>query len=125
MSTTEEIMSAAKNLSELIAEHPTTKKFEAAVNKLNDDTEAQRTLADQQRLIGKLAEKEAEGQPIEPEEKQQLEAVRQKVMMNPVLGELQMAQMDYLDLMRQVEQVMFGTAAPGGGGAGDGGPMLA
>lgn len=112
--TTEQIMKAARALGEQIAQHPAAAKFHQVVEKLEKDVEAQRVMADYQRLIQKLGEKEAQGQPIEVSEKRQVEQLQGSVMRNPLLQQLQMAQMDYLDLMRQVDEAISGDT---GGGA--------
>lgn len=106
MATTEEILKLAKELGEKIAEHAAAKKYETVLKKLQDDTEAQRVLSDYNRHAQALGQKEQAGQPIEVEDKRKLDALQKAVMMNDILGELQMAQMDYLDLMRQVDNAM-------------------
>jgi hypothetical protein len=43
------------------------------------------------------------------EDKRQLERLQKAVVMNPTLRELQMVQMDYVDLMRRVDEAMAGA----------------
>ena len=118
MATTQEIVQAAQALGKLIATHPAAARFESVMHRLQQDTEAQRALNDLNRLGEKLAQKEMQGQPIEVAEKRQLEQLRARVSTNLLLGEVQMAQMDYLDLMRQVDEAISGpepaAAAPAG-----------
>jgi cell fate (sporulation/competence/biofilm development) regulator YlbF (YheA/YmcA/DUF963 family) len=106
MASTEEILKTARQLGEMIGEHPAAKKYETVLKKLQDDTAAQRALTDYNRHAQSLARKEHEGKPIEVEDKRKLDALQKAVMTNDVLGELQMAQMDYLDLMRKVDDAM-------------------
>lgn len=113
MSTTEQVQEAATKLGKLIAEHPATKKFEEVVKKIEADTEAQRLMNDLNRHGQAIAEKEAKGQPIEVDDKHKLRDLQQAVAMNSLLSEMQMVQMDYVDLMRDVDARM--------GGAGQGG----
>jgi len=108
MATTQEILAAATKLGEMIATHPSAAKLKEAGDALEKDVDAQRVLMDYQRKMQELSEKEANQQPIEVEDKHALEAMQKKVMTNSLLGKLQMAQMDYLDLMRQVEDRMAG-----------------
>lgn len=108
MATTQEILAAAGKLGELIATHDVARRFESALAKLQKDVEAQRALNDFNRLANRLAEKEMNHQPIEPAEKRQLEALQNGVIRSLVLQDFQMAQMDYLDLMRRVDEAMTG-----------------
>jgi cell fate (sporulation/competence/biofilm development) regulator YlbF (YheA/YmcA/DUF963 family) len=112
MANTQEIIAAAKALGELIAKHETGKKFQQAVNKIQADLESQRILNDFNRMLQKLDEKEQAGQPIEVAEKQQLEKCQQAVFRSATLRDFQMVQMDYLDLMRQVDEAISGAFAP-------------
>jgi cell fate (sporulation/competence/biofilm development) regulator YlbF (YheA/YmcA/DUF963 family) len=122
MATTQEILTAARELGKLIATHPAAVKFENIVKKLQADVEAQRLMTDLNRHIEALGEKEANGQPIEVADKRKLEELQNKMITHPLLSQFQMVQMDYVDLMRQVDEAMSGTA-PGAeadplGGAG-------
>ncbi len=125
MANMQEILKAAGDLGKLIAEHASARKFEETVRKLQADVEAQRVLNDYNRHMSKVAEKEASGKPIEVEDKRQLEKLQAAMVRNPLLREFQVAQMDYLDLMRKVDEAMAGSgpeASAPTGGAGAGGP---
>jgi cell fate (sporulation/competence/biofilm development) regulator YlbF (YheA/YmcA/DUF963 family) len=127
-STTQEVLAAAQKTGELLAEHPTYQKLEALEKRLQEDTEAQRLLSQYERHAESLAQKQANGQPIEVEDKRKLQQLQQQLAMHPLLGELQMAQMDFLDLSGKVRQAIFGGegdsastqsgAGPMGGGLG-------
>lgn len=106
MATKQEIIDAASKLGKLIADHSVGKKLEAAINKLESDIEAQRAMTDYQRFMQTLGEKEAAGKPIEVAEKQKLQTLQNAVIHNLTLQQFQIAQMDYLDLMREVDQVI-------------------
>ncbi len=110
MATTDEILKAAGDLGKMIAEHPAAKKFEDVTRKLQDDTEAQRLLTDFNRHMQTLQEKEAKRQPIEVADKHKLEELQAKVIKNKLVRDLQMAQMDFVDLMRRVDEAMQGQA---------------
>jgi cell fate (sporulation/competence/biofilm development) regulator YlbF (YheA/YmcA/DUF963 family) len=121
MATTQEILKAAKDLGTLVATHEAARKLEAAARKLEADVEAQRLLTDFNRLVSRLSEKEAAGRPIEVDDKRQLEKQQNLVIRNAILRDFQMAQMDYLDLMRKVDDAISGgPAAPGAGPAAPG-----
>ena len=110
MATTEEILKAAKDLGKLISTHKAAEKFEQAVKAIEADTDAQRILTDYQRQAQTIAEKQANHQPIEVDDKQKLEKLQQQVARNKALRDFQMAQMDYMDLMRRIDEAMTGSA---------------
>ncbi len=126
MANTQEILKAATDLGKLIASHEAAKKVEGAIGKLQADVEAQRLLNDFNRAVQAVSEKEAQGKPIEVADKHKLQELQNKVVKNAVLRDFQLAQMDYLDLMRKVDEAMSGQpgGAAGGGGSGpDAGPV--
>lgn len=102
--TTADILAAADQLGRLIAKHPAVEKLTALLKQLEDDTDAKRLLTDLDRHSQSLAEKEAKGSAIEVSDKHKLRDLQQAVAMNPLLGQFQMAQMDYVDLMRKVDE---------------------
>ena len=122
MADTDAILKKARELGEMISGHEAAKKLEAVLKRLEQDDEAQRVLTDYNRHLQTLAEKQQQGQPIEVEDKQKLEKLQKQVVTSPVLGDFQAAQMDYVDLMRRVDQALTGeTPASAGGAAAAGG----
>ena len=122
MPTTDDILKKARELGDLIAEHPAAKKLEDLLQRLQNDTEAQRVMTDYERHVRTVAEKEQQGKPIEVEDKQKLKKLQMGVIRNPILRDLQTAQMDYLDLMRRVDEAMQGQT-PGSPGSAPGSPL--
>jgi len=110
MASTDEIMKQATKLGELIAEHETSRRLEKAVAGLQADLEAQRAMTDLNRYAQSLETKARSGQPIEVAEKRKLETLESAVVANPLLVGLQRAQMDYVDLLRQVDGAITGKA---------------
>lgn len=108
------ILDAADALGQLIADHPATRKLDGVIKQFDADTDAQRLMNDLNRLNQKLAEKRQKGEPIEVDEKHQLADLQQAVGGNAVLRDLQMAQMDYVDLMRKVDERIGAVGSPGG-----------
>lgn len=106
MSDMNQIIEAAKRLGAMIAAHPAVKKYEAVLAAIREDTEAQRLLADYSRHMDLLAEKESQGRPIEVEDKRRLSDLQGRIAMHARLRDMQMAQMDYVDLMRKVDEAM-------------------
>ena len=112
MATTQEIIQAAQALGKLIESHETAERFRSATEKLNQDAEARRLLNDFNRQVRTISEKEAAGKPVEVQDKRNLEQLQKQVVNHPLLRDFQTAQMDYVDLMRQVDSAIFGQATP-------------
>jgi len=117
MATTEEILEAARQLGKLIGSHDAAKKFADVTGRLRDDDDAQRLLSDYNRHASTIAEKESNGSPIEVEDKRKLEEFQTKVMTHDLLRDFQMVQMDYVDLMRRVDEAMVGADTPRSSGS--------
>lgn len=113
MPDTDAILEAADQLGKLIADHEATRKLDGLLKQLDADTDAQRLMNDLNRHRQTLAEKQAEAKPIEVEDKRKLEQLQQDVAAHAVLRDLQMAQMDYVDLMRKVDERLGAAGQPG------------
>lgn len=111
MPTTADILAAAENLGELLAKHDAALKLESSLKALKSNVESQRVLTDYNRHLQSLGEKEASGRPIEVEDKRKLETLQKAVIMNPLLRQFQQAQMDYVDLLRKVDEAMLGKSS--------------
>lgn len=119
MPSTQEILDDARKLGEKIAGHDVAKKLESALKALDGDQKAQRALNDYNRHLQSIAEKEQSGRPIEVEDKKKLRDLQNAVVSSPTLRDFQIAQMDYMDLLRKVDEAMTGEVdapIPGGGG---------
>lgn len=110
MASTEEILGKARALGELIADHETARKLADAMARLESDTQAQRAMHDLNRHYQALGEKQAGGKPIEVQDKRKLEQLQLAVARHPLLSSLQMLQMDYMDLLRRVDEAIQGQA---------------
>ena len=108
MTTTDEVLAAARELGKLVKGHDAAKKYEQIITGLRDDSDAQRLLTDYNRQLNTIAEKESAGKPIEVGDKRSLEEIQGKVIQHPVLRDLQIVQMDYLDLMRRIDEQIAG-----------------
>ncbi|MEO1235263.1 MAG: YlbF family regulator [Planctomycetota bacterium] len=115
---TPQVLAAAEALGGLIAAHSATRALESLVGEIEADTDAQRLATDLDRHRRALAEKEQQGKPIEVDEKRRLQELQQEVAMHPKLSRLQLVQMDYVDLMRRVDERIAsagGTPTPANG----------
>ncbi|GAB4195109.1 MAG: hypothetical protein Kow00105_09360 [Phycisphaeraceae bacterium] len=110
MASDEQLIQAAKELGEQLKDNPKVKRLEAAVKKLKEDTDAQRALNDLNRHLNAVAQKEMSGQPIEVEDKRKLQELQNAVVHNLTLREFQLAQMDYVDLIRKLDEAIYGQS---------------
>lgn len=130
MASEQEILDQAAKLGELLAEHDAVKKMEAATKAFEADTASQRGFTDYQRFAQSLQQKAQQGAPIEVEDKRRLEELQQAVINNPLLANMQRAEMDYVDLLRKIDAAIVGSgggvaqAAGPEGGAGPAGSVL-
>ncbi len=111
MATDEALIKEAESLGRQLGENPKAARLESAIKKLREDTEAQRALNDLNRQLQAVAEKEMSGQPIEVEDKRKMQELQTAVVHNLVLQEFQLAQMDYVDLVRKLDDAMYGKSA--------------
>ena len=101
--TTESVLAAAAKLGEQLSAHPAFAAFRAVAQKIEADTDAQRLLTDLRRHQQALAEKEQSGAPIEVGDKHKLRDLQAAAAGHELLREMQKTEMDYVDLMRQVD----------------------
>lgn len=117
-----QILEQAAKLGELIAEHEATKSFESAAKAFEADVASQRALTDFQRFAQTLQQKAQQGSPIEVADKQKLDELQQAVVTNPLLANMQRAEMDYTDLLRKVDAAIVGAGGVSTGPAAAAGP---
>jgi cell fate (sporulation/competence/biofilm development) regulator YlbF (YheA/YmcA/DUF963 family) len=120
-----EIMQAAEKLGQLVAQHASVAKFKVAQKSVADDAEASRLLSDFDRQLESLDRQAQSGMPVTDAQRQQLEALQSRIVSHIKVKALNMAQVDFMDLMRKVSQTwqrpmaeasgMGGAGAPGGG----------
>lgn len=122
MSSDPKIIEQATKLGELIAEHASAKKLESATKAFEDDVTSQRAMTDYQRYAQALQQKAQQGSPIEVEDKRQLEELQQAVITNPLLANMQQAEMDYIDLLRKVDAAIVGAGGAAAEAKGASGP---
>ena len=110
MATTEQIEQAAADLGTMVAGHDYAKELFAAEDALEKDLDATRLLNDFNRHIQAVGQKQREQQPIEVEDKRKLEQLQTQIASNLLVRRLQLAQMNFLDLMRKVQALIASNA---------------
>ena len=102
----DEIRKLASELGRLIAQHERFVKLRAVEDAAGKDTEVGKLLASYEQQQQKLAELEAKQQPVEPEDKKELQRLTEAVHTNPQLQSLAKVQADYMELMNMVNQTI-------------------
>lgn len=107
----------------MVARHPAVQRYAQAASSFEKDVDSQRLLADYSRFIESLAQKEAAGRPIEVSDKRRLESLQSQLAMHPILRGLQMAEVEFADTLRKVDQAIIqgaglDTKSKASGGAG-------
>jgi cell fate (sporulation/competence/biofilm development) regulator YlbF (YheA/YmcA/DUF963 family) len=121
---TQSIMDAAEKLSQMVAEHPAVTKYKQAQKAVAEDPEAGRLLAEFDRQLETLGRQEQSGMGITDAQRQQLEGLQSRIVSHIKIKNLNLAQVDFVDLLRKINQTIqrpLQEAAPSAGGAGAGG----
>jgi cell fate (sporulation/competence/biofilm development) regulator YlbF (YheA/YmcA/DUF963 family) len=99
-------MEAAEKLSAMVAEHPATGKYKAAQKAVADDPEAGRLLADFDRQIETLSRQEQQGMPVTDAQRRQLEGLQSRIISHIKIKNLNLAQVEFIDLLRKINQTI-------------------
>src|SRR3954468_20104220 len=105
---TAQILAEADKLGQLVAQHPAVEKYKAAQKAVTEDPDASRSMADFERQYETLMRQEASGMPITDAQRQQLESVQSRIVSNIKVKALNMAQAEFIDLLRKVNQAVQG-----------------
>ena len=102
----EDIIAKAVELGRLIADCPAGKAVVKARGELEADEQAGKLMQGYQQQAQKIAELEAQGKPIEPEDKRALADYQQQVASQPSLKVWMKVQADFSQLMGKVNQAI-------------------
>ena len=127
---TAQILAEADKLGQLVAQHPAVERYKSAQRVVAEDPDANRTMAEFERQLETLARQESSGMPVTDAQRQQLESLQSRIVSNVKVKNLNMAQVEFIDLLRKVNQAVQskvveaggmgaagGRAAPAGAGA--------
>lgn len=127
---TQQIMDEAGKLGDLAAQHPAVARYKEARKAVEQDAEANRLLAEFDRQIEALARQQQSGLPVTDAQQQSLEALQSRLVSHLKIKALNMAQVEFIDLLRRITQTIQsrlnfqegGAAQPGSSSGG--GPRL-
>ena len=100
----DQLLNLASKLGKLIAEHERFRKLRAAENAVNADAQTRSLVEALEAQRRKIADLEAKLQPVEPEDKHELQRLTEVVHANPKLQALAEAQADYFELMNKIDR---------------------
>jgi cell fate (sporulation/competence/biofilm development) regulator YlbF (YheA/YmcA/DUF963 family) len=116
----EDIIAHARELGKKIAAHPRCSQFMAAARAVAGNQEAQETLRAYQEQVVKVRTLEAEGKPIEVEDKHRLTECESKVAADELLKGMMKHQADYVELMNSINHAIDEAVQAGESGAAEG-----
>jgi cell fate (sporulation/competence/biofilm development) regulator YlbF (YheA/YmcA/DUF963 family) len=120
---TQQILDAADSLGKLVAQHPVVERYRQAQKSLSEDADAARLMNDFNRQIMTLARQEESGMPVTDAQRRQLEALQGQLASHLKVKAMNLAQVEFIDLLRRVSDQIRkplsdgGQPAPAAGGA--------
>lgn len=123
---TQQIMDEAEKLGHLVAQHTAVERYKHAQKAVAEDADASRLLADFEKSLAKLDQQAQSGLPVTDAQRDQLEAMQSKIVSHIKVKALNMAQVEFVDLLRRITQTIQKplSDAPTGAGPKLGGPSL-
>src|SRR5205823_1673094 len=100
---------------------PAIERYKQAQKAVSEDPDAARAMLDFERQLETLSRQEQSGMPITDAQRQQLENIQSRIVSNIKVKALNMAQVEFIDLLRKVNESIQGKlvdVAPSAGGAG-------
>jgi cell fate (sporulation/competence/biofilm development) regulator YlbF (YheA/YmcA/DUF963 family) len=114
---TQTILDAAEKLSQLVADHPAVARYKAAQKSVSEDADATRLLSEFDKQIESLARQEQTGLPVTESQRAALETIQSRIMSHLKIKNLNLAQVEFIDLLRKVNQTIQRPLTEGGQGA--------
>src|SRR5882757_2310169 len=103
---TQQIMDEAEKLGQLVAQHPAVERYKHAQKAVAEDADASRLLADFERTLAKLDQQAQAGLPVTDAQRDQLEALQGRIVSHIKVKALNMAQVEFVDLLRRITQTI-------------------
>lgn len=118
---TKDILDAAEKVGQMVAQHPAAEKYRQAQQSLASDPDAARLMNDFNRQLMTLARQEESGMPVSDAQRHSLEGLQMQLASHLKVKALNMAQVEFVDLMRRISDSIRKYVAEGQGGQGNGG----
>jgi cell fate (sporulation/competence/biofilm development) regulator YlbF (YheA/YmcA/DUF963 family) len=99
---TTKILEEAAKLGQLLKDHPAIERFKSAQKAVSEDIEASRLLTDFERQADTLVRQEQQGRPVTDAQRMALESLQSKIVSHIKIKNLNLAQMEFTDLLRKI-----------------------
>lgn len=103
---TQQIIDAAEKIGQMLVEHPAVTRYQAAQKAVAEDPDAGRMLQEFDRSLERLARQEQSGMQVTDAQRQQLEALQSRIVSHIKVKNLNMAQVEFVDLLRKINQTI-------------------
>ncbi len=100
----EEIMKLAEQIGTLLKDHPAVAKYKAAQESLAKDPDAARLMGDFNLMLESLGRQEQQGMSVTDAQRLQLESMQSKLVSHIKIKALNMAEVEFYDLLRKISQ---------------------
>jgi cell fate (sporulation/competence/biofilm development) regulator YlbF (YheA/YmcA/DUF963 family) len=110
----DDVIEHAKKLAEALAANERTKAFHAAAAAVEADPVASRLQETYATAVQAVHEREAAGQPIEPEHKRAFAQAADAVRRSPILLRMLKAHAEYAEMMDAVQSILAGATGEEG-----------
>ena len=100
------IIDLAKRLGKAIADSPTASDLRDVQKALDNEPQVTKLLKDFQAQSDKIAESESQQKPVEVQDKHKLQELHEKLVSSAVFKKYTAAQVEYVDLMRKVNDAI-------------------
>jgi cell fate (sporulation/competence/biofilm development) regulator YlbF (YheA/YmcA/DUF963 family) len=96
----------SKSLGKELANSPQAVAYRAARDGIHADVELSKMIEEYERQAGKMADLEDQQKPVEVEDKRKLQELNARLVASPQFKKFSAAQMEYINLLRQVNEAM-------------------
>jgi cell fate (sporulation/competence/biofilm development) regulator YlbF (YheA/YmcA/DUF963 family) len=109
---TQQIIDEAEKLGKLVAQHPAIARYKQAQKAIADDAEATRLFAEFERELEALDRQQASGLPPTDAQRHKLESLQSRLASHIKIKALNLAQVEFIDLLRKVTQTIQKPLGP-------------
>lgn len=102
--TNTEIFQLADKIGQLLKDHPTVTKYKQAQEALQKDPDAARLMGDFNRMLEALARQEQQGMSVSDAQRHSLQTLQDQIVSHIKIKALNLAEMEFYDLLRKVSQ---------------------
>ena len=103
---TQQLLDEAAKLGDQAAQHPAVARYKEARRAVDQDADANRLMSEFDRQIETLARQQQAGMPVTDAQQQQLESLQSRIVSHLKIKALNLAQVEFIDLLRKITQTI-------------------